>query len=172
MHVCLCSPDSALWSDLSVSPPDLKATFSGFPIHSGTVTKITRPPCLAVLLPGTVLSWSVWFLIYIFPVPIQPHPLYRVVFSEKDPDWPRLVGAEHFPCLGGPGHTHPPKSMPKVQPTHPSGFHSPAHPGYTNRVTVHPVPASLFPSGLDLTSNEVMAHESDSWQWMTGRKLP
>lgn len=93
-----------------ISRPHLVLSQCGFPIHSGTVTKDSRPPCLPVLLPGTVLNWPVWILLYFFPVPIQPHLSYRVVFSEKGVDsvWPGLVGAEHFPCLGGTrAHTPP-----------------------------------------------------------------
>lgn len=149
-----------------ISRPHLVLSQCGFPIHSCTVTKDTRPPCSAVLLPGTVLNWLVQIWLYIFPVPIQPCLLYRVVFSEKDSVWPGLVGPECFPSLGGPEHTHTPLNpfprCSRCSPPTPGVSRPLPSLGTPTRSLSTPEPASLFPSGLDLISNEVMAHESDS----------
>lgn len=104
-----CSP--ALWSDLSVPSPDLKATFGAFtawvPHPQWHRYQKYHPAwqCCSQELHWIGLNG---FYFISFPVPIQPHLSYRAVFSEKDSVWPWLLGAEHFLCLeGSRAHTAP-----------------------------------------------------------------
>lgn len=155
------------------SRPHLVLSQCGFPIHSGTLTKNIRPLCLAVLLPGTALNCPGWFFIYFFS---RCHLITSLIQSSLFREGLRLTRAGEswaLPLSGGEAeHTKPLNPCPRHSPPTPVGTRPLPTLGTPTGSLRSPAPASPFPSGLHLTSHEVMAHESDSWQWMTGRKLP